>query len=64
MTNNSDKPKKQSRNFACQMESVIFDKMDTFCREHRMSKTGLVELAVIEYLSNHGVVMDEVKSHE
>jgi hypothetical protein len=57
-----DKPKKQSKNFACQMESSIFEKMDKFCKEHRMSKTGFVELAVMEYLAKRESA--EVKEHE
>lgn len=57
-----DKPKKQSKNFACQMESSIFEKMEKFCKSHRMSKTGFVELAVMEYLAK--LEAAEVKANE
>ena len=57
-----DKSKKESRNFACQMEAAIFEKMDAYCKEHRMSKTGFVELAILEYLAKRQV--GEGKSHE
>ena len=45
--------KKAYKNFACQMDANIFDKLSEYCALSHQSKTAVVELALRKYLEEN-----------
>lgn len=45
--------RKSGKNFACQMDAAVFDRLEDYCGMACQSKTVVVELALKEYLDGH-----------
>ena len=49
----SRNPGKHKKNFACQMDAEVFDRLSRYCDIAHQSKTSVVEQAVIKYLEDN-----------
>ena len=52
--------KKNYRNFACKLDTAVFEKLDEFCRMSGQNKTFVVERAIQKYLDENMEMMGEV----
>ncbi len=53
--------KKDSKNFACKFDRVIFEKLEEFCQISGQNKTSVVERAVEKYLEDNLEKMRELR---
>ena len=51
--------KKESKNFACKVDRLIYEQLEEFCRLSGQSKTAVVERAVQKYLEENMEKMRE-----
>ena len=51
--------KKDSKNFACKFDRLIYEQLEEFCRLSGQSKTAVVERAVQKYLEENMEKMRE-----
>ncbi len=54
------KTKKETKNFACKFDRVIFEKLEEFCTISGQSKTAVVERAVEKYVEENMDLIKEV----